>query len=76
MGQIILGTRLGGTESSTGSRHRQPGFFHDEFGIRWRVKWRPRIRRGVWLIHINFGCYEVPWCFCMWRKICPEALKM
>lgn len=25
-------------------------FFHDEFGIRWRVKFRPRIR-GVWLTH-------------------------
>jgi hypothetical protein len=46
--------------SSTGSRHRQPGFFHDEFGIRWRVKGRPRTRHGVWLMHLNFGCYEVP----------------
>jgi hypothetical protein len=50
MGQIIFWGR-DWVVSSTGSRHRQPGFFHDEFGIRWRVKRRPRIRRrGVWLV--------------------------
>jgi hypothetical protein len=50
MGQIIFWGR-DWVVSSTGFRHRQPGFFHDEFGIRWRVKRRPRIRRrGVWLV--------------------------